>query len=727
MKSSYLSISLLATVAGLIMSFQNCGQSFHGVTSLDGVDAGEVSVKTMSSSVFPTLENLWNGEAYFRPYGKKVFTANGEFADGDPSKVFAKDGVWYAVVRSQYHSSNSSCGTRIASVLYASYDKGQTWPQRQVIADPGDQSSMCAHVDGSIYYDLAEKTWYYLGQCLSVKRRWDLCLYTRNAIDPMGSWKSSAKNPVVKSQDLWSQICRTSGGCPSNTGEEGTPQIVARTNGWFYITFHGFKDGMGYRGMAKTQDFSTWTTTDVDLPRGPLFKASHCQGAVSGCIGAGYASIMNEGSYNYQLIETPTVSLACTNGQRWPFLLTRTSNLFSQSVTWQTLGNKAFLENSIAGPIGCHIQYAHLFKDGSEIYLGLSYYTNTGEWYPYGLYKLEWKSVPIQDIPYLNELTSIRFLGVDISGGGSSGGSEGGSGGGSAGSQSVFQAETELNHQIGYLDGLGWAVNTASNPRKGYLSYGPYKSFPITVNSVDFYLMVDNNSADNAVIASIDVHDATAGQVIGKKDITRKEFLAPMQYQKFSVPLSLQGRENHLLEARTYSHGNSYLNIDGVIFSSPGASTPAPTPTPTPVPTTPPVPSPNKIVFEGEGGGVFQHQLGYSDGNGWAANTASSPRSGYLAYGPYATLAGKSRADFYLMVDNNSADNLVVVVIDVRDATTGEVLARKEVRRKEFPGPYAYEVFSLSFSTAGRDTHLFETRVYTKGVSYVKFDGVVIE
>ncbi|WP_415062156.1 hypothetical protein [Bdellovibrio sp.] len=725
MKSFLFSLSAWTVLTGLVMSFQNCGQGFNGATFLEGVDSQEITVKTMASSSFPTLENLWNGEAYFRPYGKKVFTFNSEFADGDPSKVYVKDGVWYAVVRSQYHSSNASCGTRIASVLYASNDKGQTWPQRQVIADPGDQSSMCAHVDGSVFYDSTEKMWYYLGQCLSVKKRWDLCLYTRNATDPMGSWKANTRNPVVKSQDLWSQICRTSGACPSSTGEEGTPQIVTRTGGWFYITFHGFKDGMGYRGMAKTQDFSTWVTADVDLPRGPLYKSSHCQGAVPGCIGAGYASIMNEGSYNYQLIETPTVSLACTNGQRWPFLLTRTTNLFSQSVTWQTLGNKAFLENSIAGPIGCHIQYAHLFKDGSEIYLGLSYYTDTGEWYPYGLYKLEWNSAPIQEIPYLSELTKIRFLGVDISGGGSGGGSGGesggsSSGGGSAGSQSVFQAEAELNHQIGYLDGLGWAVNTASNPRKGYLSYGPYKSFSAAVTSVDFYLMIDNNSADNLVVASVDVHDSTTGQVLAKKDITRKEFLAPMQYQKFSVPVSFQGRETHLMEARTYSYGYSYLNLDGVVFSSGEIATPAPSPSP-------PTPTPSsRLVFEGEGAD-FQHQLGYAEGNGWAANTASKPRSGYLAYGPYVALPGKSRADFYLAVDNNSADNLIVAVIDVRDATTGEILAKKEIRRKEFPGPFVYGAFSVSFSTAGRETHLIETRVYTQGNSYLKFDGVVVE
>ncbi|KHD87490.1 MAG: hypothetical protein OM95_14050 [Bdellovibrio sp. ArHS] len=722
-------ISLLfLAIAGLTMSFQNCGQSSMDSTSFESADSASEAYRSMASSAAPTLDNLWKGEAYFRPYRKTVFSSNSEFADGDPSKVFVKDGVWYAVVRSQYHTSNSTCGTRIASVLYASYDKGITWSQRQVVADPGNQSSMCAHVDGSIYYEAAEKTWYYLGQCLSLKRRWDLCLYTRNAADPMGSWQASSRNPVVKSQDLWSQICRSSGACPTTTSEEGTPQIVSRSNGWFYVTFHGFKDGMGYRGMAKTQDFSTWVTTDADLSRGPLFKASHCQGAVPGCIGAGYASILSEGSYNYQLIETPTVSLACTQGQRWPFLLTRTANLYAQSVTWQTLANKAFIENSLPGPIGCHLQYAHLFKDGAEIYLGVSYYTDTGDWYPYGLYKLEWNGTPLQDIPSLNELTRIRFLGVDISGGGTNTGSGSGgppSSGGSAGSQTTFQAETELNHQIGYLDGLGWAVNTASNPRKGYLSYGPYKSFPATVSSVDFYLMVDNNSADNAVVASLDVHDATAGQILGKKDITRKEFLAPRQYQKFSVPVSLQGRENHLLEARTYSHGVSYLNIDGVIFSSPASVIPTPSPSPTPVEPPPPAPS-EKIVFEGEGTGVFQHQLGYADGNGWSANTASSPRSGYLAYGPYATLAGKSRADFYLLVDNNSADNLVVVVIDIRDATTGEVLARKEIRRKEFPGPYIYGAFSLSFSTAGRDTHLFETRVYTQGVSYVKFDGVVI-
>jgi hypothetical protein len=122
-------------------------------------------------------------------------------------------------------------------------------------------------------------------------------------------------------------------------------------------------------------------------------------------------------------------------------------------------------------------------------------------------------------------------------------------------------------------------------------------------------------------------------------------------------------------------------------------------------------------VYNANGG--LQHQTGRADGDGWSANTlADAP--GFLSYGPYATdvAEGRNTVTYALLVDNNSADDSLVVTLDVRDATTGQVLARRDVRRREFNAPWAEQLFVLPYTqTAG---HMTEFRTYWHRTSYVK-------
>ncbi|MDO3413369.1 GxGYxYP family putative glycoside hydrolase [Saccharibacillus sp. CPCC 101409] len=124
----------------------------------------------------------------------------------------------------------------------------------------------------------------------------------------------------------------------------------------------------------------------------------------------------------------------------------------------------------------------------------------------------------------------------------------------------------------------------------------------------------------------------------------------------------------------------------------------------------------------------IQHATGHLDGDGWLAQTSIDASNKHMVYGPYATdiPAGKHRAYFDMIIDNNTADNNVMVTIDVRDNTTGAILATRDVRRQDWTYTSNYERFHLDFTnpTAG---HELEFRVFWHGASYIKVRGIGTE
>lgn len=133
----------------------------------------------------------------------------------------------------------------------------------------------------------------------------------------------------------------------------------------------------------------------------------------------------------------------------------------------------------------------------------------------------------------------------------------------------------------------------------------------------------------------------------------------------------------------------------------------------------------NARKYEAEGGSM-SHLLGRQDGDGWSANTAQDA-SGRLVYGPYDTTlaAGNLVATYSMMVDDNSADNGNVVLIDVYDYTVDQVLASMTITRKQFRYPCKYQDFKLSFTnTAG---HAMEFRIWWYDISYVRVDRITVE
>lgn len=127
-------------------------------------------------------------------------------------------------------------------------------------------------------------------------------------------------------------------------------------------------------------------------------------------------------------------------------------------------------------------------------------------------------------------------------------------------------------------------------------------------------------------------------------------------------------------------------------------------------------------------GSLIRHNTGRLDGDGWLAQVNIDEPFHHMVYGPYATdiPVGEHRAFFDMIIDNNTADNNIMVTVDVRDHDTGEVLATRDIRRQDWTYTSNYERFYLPFTNENAG-HRLEFRVYWHGASYIKVREVGTE
>ena len=122
------------------------------------------------------------------------------------------------------------------------------------------------------------------------------------------------------------------------------------------------------------------------------------------------------------------------------------------------------------------------------------------------------------------------------------------------------------------------------------------------------------------------------------------------------------------------------------------------------------------------------HATGHLDGDGWLCQAGIDAPNLFMVYGPYDTSlpVGPNTASYRMKIDNNSANNNPVVMLDVRDNTNGAILASQTVTRQQFAIAGDWVTFSLPFTlaTAG---HALEFRVYWMGGAYIKVDWVGVD
>lgn len=329
------------------------------------------------------LRQLFSGSAHFAQIGTLDWGAR-------PYSNPQEQGGWFSVVGNDWYVFNRNQITQPATgcrqdhtavIVRVSHDQGKHWSNPPAIAVlPGTSRTGdgCAILDGSTYFTPQTATWDMIVQCLDKESKggWALCHYSRKALTPLGPFVADPANPVVRGNQLWSQICAGGGkACdPLLTRDEGTPDIVEKRGAYFYVTFHGFdyQSKHSYRGIAKTTDFHTWITNSADLPNDAILAPANCQTWSNGCVGVGETSSITSGGYHYILAEAPNKSLTCTDGQDWVFGLARAPvGLWPRwnSGQW-AIATRPLLQEAWPSPsTRCGLQYARWIKDGENIYI----------------------------------------------------------------------------------------------------------------------------------------------------------------------------------------------------------------------------------------------------------------------------------------------------------------------------------------------------------------------
>ncbi|MDF2192730.1 discoidin domain-containing protein [Paraflavitalea sp. CAU 1676] len=131
--------------------------------------------------------------------------------------------------------------------------------------------------------------------------------------------------------------------------------------------------------------------------------------------------------------------------------------------------------------------------------------------------------------------------------------------------------------------------------------------------------------------------------------------------------------------------------------------------------------------WEAEGGSI-SHNTGRLETDGWLCQTGIDAANQHMVFGPYVTNipAGPNVAEFRIKTDNNTANNDPIVDIDVRNATSGAILAAQTITRQQFTAAGSYVNFTLPFTLSG-DNQSLELRIYWRGAAYTKVDWVGVQ
>lgn len=406
----------VASLTGvLITCFENCSISNFELNSVEmgsslvgkqrkfsDFSVGSASIATPAAESM--MEELFGGRAQLSLVRKMPETNAGG------AWIFVNEGIWYLYDRKPLHLPVSTVpdmckrgeDTTWGITVRESHDKGLTWSDEKFIVKPTlnpNSADACQVLDGATFFDSETGTWHIWAQCLGSSlpdsnfNRWSMCHYVSHG--PTEEFNRPI-NFLSGGGSIWKDICsKPNSGCEVNVSDEGTPEILYKKDGYFYVTFHGFLAPKGYRGMARTKDFVSFETTGGNIPQGAFMIDQDAQSWNPGSIGPGKGSTIITSQFIYQLIEAPTVDLRCTPGQNWPVGLVRAA-LGSGHGSWAPAADSPLIRPE-AG-VSCGISYANIFVDGDDLYVYYLRYFNEmrtpREW---NLYKVTLKNDPKND------------------------------------------------------------------------------------------------------------------------------------------------------------------------------------------------------------------------------------------------------------------------------------------------------------------------------------------
>jgi hypothetical protein len=334
------------------------------------------------------LSDYWAGNAQWDLVSKWTQDQPKGATSNTSSKIRIVNNTWYLFQREIIATPTGCNSSGIAVRVYSSTDKGLNWTAASSLslAPTAGTDFSCMVTDGDAFYDAAANKWIALFQCLGNDAVWRGCYFERAGADPMGPFDyqlAARARAVITPGMLWSQICNNyySKCAGRNVTDEGTFDIILKdSEGYFWVSFHGFSNPYGYRGLAKTKNFSSWFVGNsaYGVPSDAILSPYDGQSwreawAAGGPIGAGNSSTIEEDGLFYQLAEIPDINLGCVAGQHWDLGLFRTSSLASTQWEQFPLGNPIFYSSLATEPVAgsgnvirpCNTQYGQIFKDTS--------------------------------------------------------------------------------------------------------------------------------------------------------------------------------------------------------------------------------------------------------------------------------------------------------------------------------------------------------------------------
>ena len=128
----------------------------------------------------------------------------------------------------------------------------------------------------------------------------------------------------------------------------------------------------------------------------------------------------------------------------------------------------------------------------------------------------------------------------------------------------VYSMSGDLSHAIGRADGDGWSASTADD-QAGALVYGPYATdWGGGSAQAVFALQIDDVGADDRVVATIEINDATADRVLAARELRRRDFRRPLESERFALDADLAGRDGHRMEARLWWKDVAFLRVESL-------------------------------------------------------------------------------------------------------------------------------------------------------------------
>ncbi len=127
--------------------------------------------------------------------------------------------------------------------------------------------------------------------------------------------------------------------------------------------------------------------------------------------------------------------------------------------------------------------------------------------------------------------------------------------------------DEQLSKQIGRRDGSTRSANVAQDAA-GYLTFGPYITrLPADTYQATWRMAIDNVTANNEAVVTIDVYTIDTNTVLATRTITRQEFAQANVFQDFTLNFTYSTPGNRL-EWRTNWFDNSYLKVDYIEVSA---------------------------------------------------------------------------------------------------------------------------------------------------------------